>query len=121
MEQLRSVWYVIEIAAQENTDLCSHAVQVVWFKNASIFDYDKLYDKMHDFEANCWPIRKCSFHICCPQSYIIRILKPTVFAGWIRQAEQECSFILFRRVNSFRFLLTLVFKKGCYRQTWVER
>jgi hypothetical protein len=80
-KQLRSIWYVIEVAAQENTDLRSHAVTVVWSKNASIFDYDKVYDRVYAFYANCWPICKCSSHVCCPQSYTMRIAKPIVYAS----------------------------------------
>jgi len=81
MEQLRAIWYVIEVASLANDDIRSSAVQLVWFKNTNIFDYDaNVYDRMTYFETSAWPIRKCSSHVCCPESYVIHILKPISFA-----------------------------------------
>jgi hypothetical protein len=82
MEQLRAIWYVIEAAAQENTDLKRHAVQVVRYKDMSIFDYDTdIFNRMNYFETSCWPIRNCSFHLCCPPSDTLRALKPVLLAS----------------------------------------
>ena len=54
---------------------------MVWLKHTSIFDYDvKIYDRMHHFDMSAWPIRSCSFHICCPQSSTLRIVIPILFA-----------------------------------------
>lgn len=73
------IWYVIELASRENND--SSFVQLVWLKYTSIFDYDvKIYDRMYHFDENAWPIRPCSFHVCCPQSYTLRIVQPVLFA-----------------------------------------
>jgi len=79
-EQLRAIWYVVEVASQENTDVSSNIVQVVWMKHMTILDYDKIYDRITYFETSAWPLRRCSNHVCCPESYTIRILKPILFA-----------------------------------------
>jgi len=71
---------VIEVASHENTDVSSNSVQMVWLKHMTILDYDKIYDRMHVYESSAWPNRNCSFHVCCPESYTLRVLKPVLFA-----------------------------------------
>jgi len=71
---------VIEVASHENTDVDGNAVQIVWMKHMTILDYDKIYDRVTYFESSVWPLRRCSNHICCPESYTLRALKPILFA-----------------------------------------
>jgi len=93
MEQLRAIWYVIEVTSLANDDIDSGFVNLVWFKNTNIFDYDaKVYDPMTYFERSAWPIRKCSSHVCCPDSYTLRILKPIVFATKDKEARARTLF-----------------------------
>jgi len=87
MEQLRAIWYVIEVTSLANDEIRSGFVQLVWFKNTNIFDYDaKVYDQMNYLERSAWPIRRCCCHVCCPDSYTLRILKPIVFATKDKEA-----------------------------------
>jgi len=74
MKQLQAIWYVIEVTSQENSDVSSNVVQLVWMKHMTILDYDKVYDWI----MSVWPIQRCSFHVCCPESYTLGILKPVV-------------------------------------------
>lgn len=68
-------------------------MQVVWAKKLSLFDYEsKIYDRMHYFEANAWPIRKCSFHVCCPESYTVRVTKPILSAVMDKESRARCLF-----------------------------
>lgn len=78
---------MIEVASQENKDINSNTVQMVRFKDMTILDYDKkIYDRMYYFEASAWPLRKCSFHVCCPESYVLRVLKPILFAAAVKES-----------------------------------
>lgn len=71
----------MEVLAQENTDMNSGAVMVVWDKNSSIWDYDrKVYDRMVYFEAQCWPVKLLAHHICGSAVFSFRLLKPIVYA-----------------------------------------
>lgn len=77
--QLRAIWYVAEVAAQENTDISGGIVQVCWFNNASIFDYDlTVFDRWAFFLSSCWPIKLLTNHLCCPTAVVNRIVKPIV-------------------------------------------
>ena len=76
----------MEVAAQQeaSTDLSRHssAVQILSFKNMSISDYDpNIYDRLHYFETSCWPIRNCSFHVCCCSPEGAIALKPILFCA----------------------------------------
>ena len=71
----------MEVLAQENNDMNSGAVMVVWDKRWSIWDYDReVYDRMVYFEANCWPVKLLAHHICGSSVFSFRFLKPIVYA-----------------------------------------
>lgn len=73
---MRAIWYVAEKAAQDNTDIAGGIVQLVWCRNASLFDYDmKCIDGWASYLSNCWPIKLLANHICCPTA-IDKIMKP---------------------------------------------
>jgi len=66
------------VAAQENTDISCGIVQVVCFKGATIWDYDKIYDRMAEFYSNCFPVKMLASHLCCPPKVITRVITPIV-------------------------------------------
>lgn len=76
---LRAIWYVFEVAAQQNTDIACGSVQVSWVRGASIFDYDlKVYDKWAYFQSQAWPTRVIASHVCCTPRIIARVVKPII-------------------------------------------
>jgi hypothetical protein len=76
---LRAIWYVFEVAIQQNTDIVGGAVQISWVKGASLFDYDlKVYDKWAALQAHSWPTRVIASHICCAPRIITRLVKPII-------------------------------------------
>lgn len=76
--QLRAVWYVVECAAAQNTDIGSGLVQLCCFKDATVFDYDKVYDKMADLYSHCFPVKMLASHLCSPPKIISRVIQPIV-------------------------------------------
>lgn len=38
--KLRAIWYIIEVATEENDDVSNAVVNMVWFKGTTIWDYD---------------------------------------------------------------------------------
>jgi hypothetical protein len=75
----RSIWYTMEVAAQECTEISSGIVQIHWERDTTLWDYDS---KMHDCIAEClktsWPVKLISSHICCPPSIPLRFLRPII-------------------------------------------
>lgn len=75
----------MEVAAQRNRSISGcgcGAIHVMFWKNdTSLFDYDrKVWDGMKKYEEQCWPIRTVAWHICCPPTFAIRIIKPIMMA-----------------------------------------
>jgi hypothetical protein len=67
--------------AQENTDMNSGFVHVVYQKDFTMWDYDPgLYDRIVYFDKSCSPIKRMAIHICCPPSFFIKIIKPIMNA-----------------------------------------
>jgi len=53
----------------------------VWDKGSTLWDFDHcVYQQIMYFEMNAWPIKLISSHICCTPSFILRIIKPILFA-----------------------------------------
>lgn len=77
---MRALWYVVEVTAYANYHITSGIVQIVWFKGATIWDYDKVYDQMADYYSNCFPIKVLASHLCCPPKIITRVIQPIVHA-----------------------------------------
>ena len=69
----------MEVTAQENTDI-NGIVQVACFKGATIWDYDKIYDKIAEFYGNCFPVKILASHLCCPPKIITRVMIPIIHA-----------------------------------------
>jgi len=77
---LRCVWYVAEIAASlENRD--GGFVNLVYFKGATLWDYDRIFDRWAYFMSSCWPIKLVSNHLCCAPRTILRLIKPIIHAA----------------------------------------
>ena len=75
--QLRAIWYVFEVASQENGNVSNTVVEVVWNESASIFDYDKvLHDKLLYYHDTSWPTRGAAMHVCCSSPFVARFLRP---------------------------------------------
>lgn len=74
------MWYVVEVTASENTHISSGIVQCVWFAGATIWDYDKVLDRLADFFSNSFPIKVLASHLCCPPKVITRVVVPIVHA-----------------------------------------
>jgi CRAL/TRIO domain len=56
---------VIEVMAQENTDMDSCVVVVCYLKGFTMWDYDHgLYSRILYFERNCWPFKRMAAHLC---------------------------------------------------------
>lgn len=93
--------------SQENTDVSSGYVQVVWnkvraencrssasvglcsksilvprlLKDSTVFDFDiPAYRRMMYFQRSCWPLRFVATHVCCSPRSSLKIVKPIVFA-----------------------------------------
>ena len=63
---MRAIWYNIEVASQENTDISSGYVCVVWDKGSSVMDFDHhLYQHIMHYEMTAWPVKLIASHICC--------------------------------------------------------
>jgi hypothetical protein len=76
---------VIEVTAQENNDVRSGIVMIVWAKESSIFDFDhRLNERMMYFEKACWPVKRIAVHspICFCPWVMTKIIKPIIYA-WI--------------------------------------
>ena len=72
---------MVEVLAQENNDIQSGIVLVIWDKNTSINDYDRrLYDLYARFEADCWPVKVLAVHICSPSIFGFHFAKPMIYA-----------------------------------------
>lgn len=39
--KLRAIWYIVEVAAEMNDDISGSVVNIVWFRNATLLDYDE--------------------------------------------------------------------------------
>jgi CRAL/TRIO domain len=79
--QLRAVWYVFEVMAQENKDMNSSFVLVELAKDITIWDYDpRLHDRIIYFDKACWPVKCIASHICCAPSIFLKIIKPIINA-----------------------------------------
>jgi hypothetical protein len=46
----------------------------------TIWDYDRVYERMNQFETSAWPLRLGAMHACCSPSVLIRFIKPILFA-----------------------------------------
>jgi CRAL/TRIO domain len=77
VSQIRAVWYVMEVMAQENTDMGSGVVLLISFQNFTMWDYDhELYSRIL---SSCWPVNIIARHGCFPPS-ILKIIKPILNA-----------------------------------------
>ena len=75
--QLRAVWYVTEVMAQENTDMDNGIVFVAWVKDMTMWDFDlSLYDSINYFDKSCWPVKIIASHICCRLQIVVKYIKP---------------------------------------------
>lgn len=78
---MRAIWYNIEVASKENTDISSGYVCVVWDKGSSVMDFDhQLYQKLMHYEMTAWPVKLIATHICSSPSLIFRMVKPILLA-----------------------------------------
>lgn len=72
---------MIEVASHQNTDIGSRVVQIMWDRHTTLWDYDgQVYDRMNYFDTSAWPVRIAAFHDCCPPKFMLRIIKPLMFA-----------------------------------------
>jgi hypothetical protein len=61
--------------------MSSGFVFIGWHKDVTIFDYDRnAFNSLLYFEKTCLPVQCISFHICCPTSVILNVLKPIASA-----------------------------------------
>jgi hypothetical protein len=91
--QLRAIWYVIEVLAQTNTDIRSGVVAIVWDKDFTIWDYDdRLNERMAYFDMKCWPVKLIATHICCPPWFMVKIVKPILYALINKHARSRIMF-----------------------------
>jgi hypothetical protein len=75
------MWYVVEVAAAQNTDARSGAVDVIWLKDFSLWDYDpKIYDRLFTYYQCYLPVRTIAAHACCPPRVFLRWLFPVINA-----------------------------------------
>jgi hypothetical protein len=93
---------VIEVLAQANTDVRSGVVATVWDKDFTMWDYDdKLNERTTYFDMNCWPVRIIATHICCPPWFMVKVVKPILYA-WVDKRSR--SRILFHDVPESQIL-----------------
>lgn len=72
---------MIEVASQQNTDIVSGIVEIVWDKESTVWNYDsKVYDRWTYFETHAWPVQITAFHACCPPPFIKRMIYPIMMA-----------------------------------------
>jgi len=75
------MWYVVEVAAQNNRESNNGIVQLCWFKHASIFDYDlRAFDRWAYCLSSCWPVKVLASHLCCLPTIAARFVKPIIHA-----------------------------------------
>ena len=75
------MWYVMECAAQECTDIRSGFVYIGNSKDASVWDFGaKVFARLSHFETKCWPIRFVAAHMCGSSSTLSRIISPVMKA-----------------------------------------
>jgi hypothetical protein len=96
---------VIEVLAQANTDVRSGIVVIVWDKDFTMWDYDdKLNERMAYFDMKCWPVKIIATHICCPPWFMVKVVKPILYALIDKQARSR---ILFHNVPESHILEVL--------------
>ena len=79
--QVRVFWYAVEVMSQDNTDVNSGYVQVVWNKDATVYDYNiQSYRRLMYFQQSCWPLKVVATHVCCSPRSSLSVIKPIVFA-----------------------------------------
>ena len=78
---MRVIWYTVEVAAKEGTDGNADFVFIGWFKNSSLFDFDrKVFGALIYYEKSCLPIKAVGSHACCSPNIVVRMIKPFVDA-----------------------------------------
>lgn len=78
---MRAVWYTIEAAAQDCTDISSGYVYIASNKGATIWDIgDKIFGRISHYEKTCWPIKFIGAHVVGSSSIAFRIIKPIIRA-----------------------------------------
>jgi len=75
------MWYIAEVAAQDDTDVGSGVVEVVWDTDTTIFDYDrKVWDRLLAYLHLYWPVKTIAAHVCCSPRIIHRLVYPALHA-----------------------------------------
>lgn len=71
------MWYTIEVAAQNCTDVRSGFVYIGWMKNCSVWDFgSKLFGRLSHYETHCWPMKFVAAHMCGSSNALTRIVSP---------------------------------------------
>lgn len=75
------MWYTIEVAAQQCTDVRSGFVYIGWNKDSSLYDIsNKVFGRIAQYEKTCWPMKFVAAHICGSSSLVFRIIMPIINA-----------------------------------------
>lgn len=89
--QVRVLWYLAEIIAQEPGYDGGGFVMVMWAKNATIWDHSHTCSsKMSYYSHNAWPIKTMPTHVCCASEILRRVVKPVMLALFDRTHRSRC-------------------------------
>jgi hypothetical protein len=85
---MRAFWYLAELIVREPGYDGSGFVLVTWLKNTTMWDCDrKVVSKMSYYVHNALPIKAMPTHACCPEIFVLRVVKPILY-GWISRTHR---------------------------------
>jgi hypothetical protein len=80
----------MEVASQENTDVRSGVVYIIWDRDSTIWDFDyKLQSRLTYLDRSCWPVKLVAAHPCCSPGFVIRMTKPIIYALMDKQTRSR--------------------------------
>lgn len=90
---LRCIWYTIEVAAQQNTNIDRGFVGIVLGSKTTFKDYDPaIFNRLAHFHKKCFPVKFVARHICCTSSLILRVICPVLKALMDKEARARTVF-----------------------------
>lgn len=70
----------MEVTSQQNNDVNSGFVFIINHRNTTLWNFDRYaFDRVLKYEKSGWPVNCLAFHVCCPSSISMKVLKPLTF------------------------------------------
>lgn len=67
-------------ASLNKEDVCNGVVSVSWAKGVPTWECYRVFVSFLQYEQSCFPMQRAASHVCCPPSFLLKVVRPVAYA-----------------------------------------